>query len=108
MNMRSIHLITATIFCGIFLVILLAVAPDVMACPGPEVTTSQQVVDPGPMPSVPSPGPADNLELNQAFLFASVFGLLATLYMLLKKQSSMWIIGGAMMALFAFIGFMCV
>jgi hypothetical protein len=60
------------------------------------------------MPSVPRPTLADNLELNQAFLFASVFGLLGTLGMLLKKQSSMWIIGGAMMSLFALIGFLCV
>lgn len=91
------------------MVILLAMAPDAVACPGPEpVTTVQPATDPGPMPTVPAPKVADNLELNSAFLFFSVFGLLGTLYMLLKKQSSMWIIGGAMMALFAFIGFMCV
>jgi hypothetical protein len=90
------------------MVILLAMAPDAVACPGPEVTTVETIIDPSQMPMEPAPKVSDNLELNTAFLFFSVFGLLGTLYMLLKKQSSMWIIGGAMMALFAFIGFMCV
>jgi hypothetical protein len=50
---------------------------------------------------------AEAPKLNWAFLVVSLLATLATLRFLLKKKSSMWIIGGVMVTLFAAIGYAC-
>ncbi len=42
---------------------------------------------------------------NWILLGVSLLGILATLKFLLKKKSSMWIIGGTMVAMFAALGY---
>jgi hypothetical protein len=89
------------------------VSDSAMACPPPlaaseEVPKHEAKAILSPVYEKEPVEPKEIFRPNQAVIFFSVFGVLTTLYMLMRKKSSMWIIGGALGTLFSVVGFLCV